>query len=234
LPGCLTLHLRSRNRLLARGHEAAAHATHEQRRGAAEREHEEKDEHDELRARAVVDHLAARAAELLELDLVIGADRLPAGDVAEVVAHAVDGRVGELLGRLGGRRLRVDLEHRDGRVGLDVEPVLVRGAHEVARGLLAVGAAGRSAAGTAGVSGVCALIRSAGMWARRAMYSRSGRLAITLPISSARLLIDCSSAVPWRRSSTAVFGVSTRDFGPTRSRCRPDRGVRLGGANPIL
>ena len=91
---------------------AASDPADEERDRAAEREDEAEGQQQDLQADAVVDHDPARAPELGDQRLVVPVEALalqPRRD-AEVVAQAVDGGVGQLLGRLGasapGRRHR--------------------------------------------------------------------------------------------------------------------------------
>ncbi len=65
------------------------------------------------------------------------------------------------------------------------------------------------------------------------MYSRTGALAMTLPISTARLVSDSTSLVSWRRSSTTLVGVST-STSVVAAAIVSEREVRSGGIRLIL
>src|SRR4051794_18289413 len=67
-----------------------------------------------------------------------------------------------------------------------------------------------SGRGHAGVTGLWICSTLAGTRARRAMNDRTGTVAITLPTSSARFVIDSKAPVSTLRLRTIVWGVSTR------------------------
>ena len=113
-------------------------AVEEQHGRAGGAEHEQEGEQRHLGADPRIDDAALGAPQLHQVDLLVRRDRLRRAEVAQVVLHAVDGAVGELLGGLGGRRLRVDVDDGDGRVGLDAQPILVGRLQDVAAVLLAV------------------------------------------------------------------------------------------------
>src|ERR1044071_8670697 len=65
-----------------------------------------------------------------------------------------------------------------------------------------------SGRGKSGVTGLETWSSCHGIFARAPMYRRTGSLAMTLPISTLRFVIDCRPPVFTLRSSTADFGAS--------------------------
>ena len=90
-----------------------------------------------------------------------------------------------------------------------------------------------SGRGKSGVTGLATCSSSPGIPARRPMYSRTGSLAMTLPISTPRFVIPCMLCVEILRSSTAECGAST-SARVLAAETERTRGLTLGGKRLTL
>jgi hypothetical protein len=108
----------------------------EQAEGDAEDDEEREDE--DLGGRGRADRGALGVAELFQLDPIGGREVGPIGEQVRISVAGRRYRVGEFGRRRGGWRLGVDVDDRQRRVGLYVEPVAVVGDEDLVGALLLV------------------------------------------------------------------------------------------------
>ena len=187
---------------------------------------------DDLRRRLCALTTSPRAwPSWLEVELALERRAVARGPRPEVVAQRGDGRVRQPH-RLGpGRRLRVDVEDRHDRVGLDVEPVGLVRDQDLVGALLAVGLA-QVALHALGEARHGRRASRPGRPIRRAIRSRTGCAADQVRRTASPA--SCSSSKSMFSDSASVIsdcGASTQHMrrGGRRSRACAPRCPAAGG-----